>query len=219
MPSTKAERQHNGACTFDHSSLKGGYYSKLWHFVWLTCFDFSGFYYIDPNQGSPADAFAVYCNFTAGVKTCLSARSAQVNGIIPLIPLLFCKKKRTCQPEEHQFKCERGKWVVRILRISHVKSKMLTSRMTTTERCFGIKSYDGLLFWCKNRRCMRVRRMDLWLISSKRLSALVSFSRFLTERFNNNPSIFHNHLLSIASWWARRPSQETKGRRQALDVC
>ncbi|XP_048861252.1 collagen alpha-1(II) chain-like [Brienomyrus brachyistius] len=38
----------------------------------------NGFYYIDPNQGSPADAFAVYCNFTAGVKTCLSARNAQV---------------------------------------------------------------------------------------------------------------------------------------------
>ncbi|CAK6978561.1 collagen alpha-1(I) chain isoform X2, partial [Scomber scombrus] len=35
-------------------------------------------YYIDPNQGSPGDAFQVYCDFTAEPKTCLSPLQPQV---------------------------------------------------------------------------------------------------------------------------------------------
>ncbi|XP_029108441.1 collagen alpha-1(II) chain-like [Scleropages formosus] len=39
----------------------------------------SGLYYIDPNQGSPLDAFLVYCNFTTeGGKTCLLPRETQM---------------------------------------------------------------------------------------------------------------------------------------------
>jgi len=38
----------------------------------------SGMYYIDPNQGSTADALLVYCNFSAGGQTCLSPLQPQV---------------------------------------------------------------------------------------------------------------------------------------------
>lgn len=39
----------------------------------------AGFYYIDPNQGSPADALLAYCNFSESrAETCLHPRSAQV---------------------------------------------------------------------------------------------------------------------------------------------
>lgn len=36
-------------------------------------------YYIDPNQGSPADALLVYCNFsTVSKQTCLHPQDSQV---------------------------------------------------------------------------------------------------------------------------------------------
>lgn len=39
----------------------------------------AGFYYIDPNQGSSADALLAYCNFSeGGVETCLHPRDSQV---------------------------------------------------------------------------------------------------------------------------------------------
>ncbi|XP_041855508.1 collagen alpha-1(II) chain-like [Melanotaenia boesemani] len=38
----------------------------------------NGLYYIDPNQGSPEDAFQVYCDFTSEPKTCLSPLQPQV---------------------------------------------------------------------------------------------------------------------------------------------
>ncbi|XP_055017462.1 collagen alpha-1(III) chain-like [Boleophthalmus pectinirostris] len=38
----------------------------------------NGIYFIDPNHGSPADAFQVYCDFTAEPKTCLSPLQSQV---------------------------------------------------------------------------------------------------------------------------------------------
>lgn len=39
----------------------------------------SGVYYIDPNQGSPADALLAYCNFSAPLKqTCLHPQDSQV---------------------------------------------------------------------------------------------------------------------------------------------
>ncbi|KAM7416837.1 hypothetical protein PAMA_018757 [Pampus argenteus] len=38
----------------------------------------NGMYYIDPNHGSPADAFQVYCDFIAEPKTCLSPVQPQV---------------------------------------------------------------------------------------------------------------------------------------------
>lgn len=39
----------------------------------------SGFYYIDPNQGSPIDALLVYCNFSkTGAETCLHPRDAHL---------------------------------------------------------------------------------------------------------------------------------------------
>uniref|UniRef100_A0A671S4T4 Fibrillar collagen NC1 domain-containing protein n=2 Tax=Sinocyclocheilus anshuiensis TaxID=1608454 RepID=A0A671S4T4_9TELE len=38
----------------------------------------SGMYYIDPNQGSPADALLVYCNFSAGGQTCLPPLQPQI---------------------------------------------------------------------------------------------------------------------------------------------
>lgn len=39
----------------------------------------SGFYYIDPNQGSPADALLAYCNFSESrAETCLHPRNAQL---------------------------------------------------------------------------------------------------------------------------------------------
>lgn len=37
-----------------------------------------GMYYIDPNQGSSADALLVFCNFSAGGQTCLSPLQPQV---------------------------------------------------------------------------------------------------------------------------------------------
>lgn len=40
---------------------------------------FAGMYYIDPNQGSPADALLVYCNFsTVSKQTCLHPQDSQV---------------------------------------------------------------------------------------------------------------------------------------------
>ncbi|XP_053505551.1 collagen alpha-2(I) chain-like isoform X2 [Ictalurus furcatus] len=39
----------------------------------------SGFYYIDPNQGSPADALLAYCNFSEPrAETCLHPKTAQL---------------------------------------------------------------------------------------------------------------------------------------------
>lgn len=38
----------------------------------------SGMYYIDPNQGSSADAFLVYCNLSSGGQTCLPPMQPQV---------------------------------------------------------------------------------------------------------------------------------------------
>ncbi|XP_056448352.1 collagen alpha-1(II) chain [Gadus chalcogrammus] len=38
----------------------------------------NGNYYVDPNQGSPADAFQVYCDFTEEPKTCLRPLRSQV---------------------------------------------------------------------------------------------------------------------------------------------
>ncbi|KAM7018581.1 collagen alpha-1(I) chain-like [Tautogolabrus adspersus] len=38
----------------------------------------NGMYFIDPNLGSPADAFQVFCDFTAEPKTCLSPLQPQV---------------------------------------------------------------------------------------------------------------------------------------------
>ncbi|XP_064210552.1 collagen alpha-1(II) chain-like isoform X1 [Anguilla rostrata] len=47
--------------------------------LWLCQPNFtSGLYYIDPNQGSPADALLAYCDFTAGGRTCLSPSQPQV---------------------------------------------------------------------------------------------------------------------------------------------
>ncbi|XP_076127454.1 collagen alpha-2(I) chain-like [Alosa pseudoharengus] len=47
--------------------------------LWLSQPNFtSGMYYIDPNQGSPADAFLVYCDLTSGGKTCLSPWKPQL---------------------------------------------------------------------------------------------------------------------------------------------
>ncbi|KAL2092225.1 hypothetical protein ACEWY4_012023 [Coilia grayii] len=47
--------------------------------LWLSQPNFtSGMYYIDPNQGSPADALLVYCDLTSGGKTCLSPLLSQV---------------------------------------------------------------------------------------------------------------------------------------------
>nr|XP_014016011.1 unnamed protein product [Salmo salar] len=47
--------------------------------LWLSQPNFTnGMYYIDPNQGSPADAILVYCDFTAAPKTCLSPLHPQV---------------------------------------------------------------------------------------------------------------------------------------------
>uniref|UniRef100_A0A4W5QUV2 Fibrillar collagen NC1 domain-containing protein n=1 Tax=Hucho hucho TaxID=62062 RepID=A0A4W5QUV2_9TELE len=47
--------------------------------LWLSQPNFTnGMYYIDPNQGSPADALLVYCDFTAAPKTCLSPLQPQV---------------------------------------------------------------------------------------------------------------------------------------------
>lgn len=38
----------------------------------------TGHYYIDPNQGSPRDAFVAFCNFTAGAETCIPPVHNQV---------------------------------------------------------------------------------------------------------------------------------------------
>ncbi|XP_063049810.1 collagen alpha-1(I) chain-like [Engraulis encrasicolus] len=47
--------------------------------LWLARPNFtSGMYYIDPNQGSPADAVLVYCDLTTGGKTCLFPQQSQV---------------------------------------------------------------------------------------------------------------------------------------------
>ncbi|XP_056134911.1 collagen alpha-1(II) chain [Lampris incognitus] len=47
--------------------------------LWLAHPDYSnGNYYIDPNQGSPADAILAYCDFTAEPKTCLTPLQPQV---------------------------------------------------------------------------------------------------------------------------------------------
>lgn len=47
---------------------------------WLLCF-FQGFYWVDPNEGCPADAFRAFCNFTAGGQTCIypDKGTAEVN--------------------------------------------------------------------------------------------------------------------------------------------
>lgn len=37
-----------------------------------------GYYYIDPNQGSPQDSFLVFCNFTAEGETCVPAQESQI---------------------------------------------------------------------------------------------------------------------------------------------
>ncbi|XP_032994102.1 collagen alpha-1(V) chain-like [Lacerta agilis] len=37
-----------------------------------------GYYYIDPNQGSPQDSLVAFCNFTAGGETCISPVQNQV---------------------------------------------------------------------------------------------------------------------------------------------
>lgn len=39
----------------------------------------AGFYYIDPNQGSPIDALLAYCKFSeSSAETCLHPSTAQV---------------------------------------------------------------------------------------------------------------------------------------------
>ncbi|KAG7281460.1 hypothetical protein CRUP_012403 [Coryphaenoides rupestris] len=46
--------------------------------LWLVNTSISnGNYYIDPNQGSPADAFQVFCDFTEEPKTCLKPLRSQ----------------------------------------------------------------------------------------------------------------------------------------------
>ncbi|XP_063172386.1 collagen alpha-3(V) chain-like [Candoia aspera] len=37
-----------------------------------------GWYYVDPNQGSPQDSLMAFCNFTAGGETCISPVQNQV---------------------------------------------------------------------------------------------------------------------------------------------
>ncbi|KAG9354484.1 hypothetical protein JZ751_001194 [Albula glossodonta] len=47
--------------------------------LWLCRPNFTnGLYYIDPNQGSPADSLLAYCDFTAGGRTCIYPNQAEV---------------------------------------------------------------------------------------------------------------------------------------------
>ena len=50
---------------------------------------FVGEYFIDPNEGSTADSFLVFCNFTAGGETCLKPEQDRVSDLIHKSFLLF----------------------------------------------------------------------------------------------------------------------------------
>ena len=42
---------------------------------------FSGYYYIDPNEGCAKDAIYAYCSFTAGGETCISPATNNVSDL------------------------------------------------------------------------------------------------------------------------------------------
>lgn len=51
-------------------------------------------YYVDPNQGNPADAFLVYCSFSLGGQTCLSPIRSQVKHSLRLLSGLISDPER-----------------------------------------------------------------------------------------------------------------------------
>lgn len=58
-------------------------------------------YYIDPNQGNPADAFLVYCSFSLGGQTCLSPVHSQVKHNLRLLSGLISDPERLLWPFVH----------------------------------------------------------------------------------------------------------------------
>ncbi|XP_055742455.1 collagen alpha-2(I) chain-like [Salvelinus fontinalis] len=78
--------------------------------LWLFQPNFTiGMYYIDPNQGSPADAILVYCDFTAAPKTCLSPLHPQFGYPGPdVVQMRFIRLNSRLTSQNITYSCQPG---------------------------------------------------------------------------------------------------------------
>ncbi|ETE64999.1 hypothetical protein L345_09232, partial [Ophiophagus hannah] len=65
-----------------------------------------GYYYIDPNQGSPQDSLKAFCNFTAGGETCISPVQNQLEYQgLNTVQLRFLKLHSSLATQKVSYSC------------------------------------------------------------------------------------------------------------------